>query len=111
MHEKIIINGALIWKRLSSSIGLVKEHKKSDQYEPLFEQIKSVLNSKNDQYLVDPISVLTIDDLLCQIKIKAVRAQLTCDPIKLEDELQDIVVYGLLTLHKIKDRGIINEEL
>ena len=73
---------------------------KSDRFENLFSGIKNILNLKNDQYLIDPIDVLSIDDLLCQIKIKAVRAQLTSREEKREDELMDIIVYCLLTLDK-----------
>ncbi len=73
---------------------------KSDRFENLFSGIRNILNLKNDQYRIDPIDQLTIDDLLCQIKIKAVRAQLTSREEKREDELMDIIVYCLLTLDK-----------
>ena len=51
--------------------------KKSDGYRDIFEQIENIINSKNTQYTIDPIEILSINDLLTQIKIKAIRAQLT----------------------------------
>jgi len=77
------------------------ESKKSDSFKSLFDTIKEVLDAKNGQYSIDPISVLSTDDLLCQIKIKAVRAQLVNMKDKRIDELTDIIVYSLLTWKKI----------
>lgn len=76
--------------------------RKSDSFEPLFDAIKNVLNNKNNQYSIDPISILSLDDLLTQIKIKAVRAELAITSEKRTDELMDIIVYALLTLNKVK---------
>lgn len=81
------------------------ENQKSDKYESIFDSIKNVLNKKNSQYSTDPISVLSIDDLLCQIKIKAVRAQLANFKEKREDELLDIIVYSILTLKKVEENN------
>jgi hypothetical protein len=75
---------------------------KSDAFEPIFDTLREILNNKNSQYTQDPIGVLSIDDLLCQIKIKAVRAQLAATEEKRIDELQDIIVYCMLTLDKIQ---------
>lgn len=74
---------------------------KSERFNYIIESIQKILNQKNTQYKTDPIQILSTDDLLCQIKIKAVRAQLTSDSDKLEDELLDIIVYSMLTLDKI----------
>ena len=73
---------------------------KSDRFEPIFDEIRSIINAKSTQYATDPITVLSLADLLTQIKIKAIRAQLTCDTTKLSDELLDIIVYCMLTLDK-----------
>ncbi|MFA5248424.1 MAG: hypothetical protein WC877_00960 [Dehalococcoidales bacterium] len=77
---------------------------KSKKFTMLFNKISGILNSKDLQYREDPIFVLSTIDLLTQIKIKAVRAELTIYPDKaekLEDELLDIIVYSMLTLDKI----------
>lgn len=80
------------------------ESLKSDAYTDIFDSVINTLNSKDTQYTDDPIEVLSVEDLLCQIKIKAVRAQLT-SPVnvaKLEDELLDIITYSMLTLKKVR---------
>lgn len=74
---------------------------KSLRFESIIDSIKSILDGKHNQYRSDPINVLSTDDLLCQIKIKAVRAQLAIRPEKMEDELLDIIVYSMLTLKKV----------
>ena len=45
--------------------------------------------------------MLSVDDLLTQIKIKAIRAKLTLEDEKRMDELLDIAVYSILTLEKM----------
>jgi uncharacterized protein involved in tolerance to divalent cations len=79
--------------------------KKSDGYREIFEQIENIINSKNTQYTTDPIDILSISDLLTQIKIKAIRAQLTNDEnkTKLLDELIDVIVYCMLTMKKVNN--------
>ncbi len=79
--------------------------KKSDGYRGIFEQIENIINSKNTQYTTDPIEILSISDLLTQIKIKAIRAQLTNDEnkTKLLDELIDVIVYCMLTMKKVNN--------
>ena len=81
-----------------------QDTKKSNQFTDIFNQIKSIINSKNTQYTTDPIDLLAIEDLLTQIKIKAIRAQLTNEEnkTKLLDELIDVIVYSMLTMKKIK---------
>lgn len=69
-------------------------------------RVIETIDKKDKQYKRDPIDVLSVDDLTTQIKIKAIRACLTSDNIKKEDELLDIAVYSILTLEKmIKERG------
>lgn len=85
------------------------EQQKSDRYVDILKAVTDILNSKDTQYHTDPIGVLSVDDLLCQIKIKAIRAQLTSPGnfTKLEDELLDIIVYSILTLKKVQsDRPV-----
>jgi hypothetical protein len=79
--------------------------KKSDGYRDIFEQIENIINSKNTQYTIDPIEILSINDLLTQIKIKAIRAQLTNEQnkTKLLDELIDVIVYCMLTMKKVNN--------
>ena len=79
--------------------------KKSDDYRDIFEQIENIINSKNTQYTIDPIEILSINDLLTQIKIKAIRAQLTNEQnkTKLLDELIDVIVYCMLTMKKVNN--------
>jgi hypothetical protein len=81
------------------------ESLKSDAYTDIFDSVINTLNSKDTQYTVDPIEVLSVVDLLTQIKIKAVRAQLTSPGkvAKLEDELLDIITYSVLTLKKVRN--------
>ena len=80
--------------------------KKSDGYRDIFEQIENIINSKNTQYTIDPIEILSINDLLTQIKIKAIRAQLTNEQnkTKLLDELIDVIVYCMLTMKKVNNK-------
>lgn len=92
---------------ISSDVTCINSTIKSNKFCTLFEKIRSVLNGKDGEYRTDPIDVLSTDDLLCQIKIKAVRAQLALKNEKLEDELLDIIVYSMLTLDKIyRDRNV-----
>lgn len=74
-------------------------------FEPIIKTVTDTINTKPTQYHINPISILTIDDLLCQIKIKAVRAQCTSrDNIdKQLDELLDIIVYSMLAWKKIQE--------
>ncbi|MFA5760381.1 MAG: hypothetical protein WC877_01310 [Dehalococcoidales bacterium] len=73
---------------------------KSDNMKSL-ERVIDTINRKDKQYFKDPIQVLSTDDLLTQIKIKAIRAKLTFDDEKRMDELLDIAVYSILTLEKM----------
>lgn len=74
--------------------------KKSDTSKAL-DRVINTLDSKCNQYRKDPIDVLSIDELLTQLKIKVIRAQLTSDNLKQEDELLDVAVYAILTLDKM----------
>jgi hypothetical protein len=76
--------------------------RKSDSYQGIIDEIKATIDGKNSEYKADPITVLSVDDLLCQIKIKGVRAQLAVTSEKQKDELLDIIVYSLLTMRKIE---------
>lgn len=81
---------------------------KSDTFEPIFDKVKNIINLKDSQYSSDPIKVLSVTELLYQIRIKAVRADLATTLDKFEDEMLDIITYALLTLNKVyeeADRG------
>ena len=73
---------------------------KSDNMKSL-ERVIDTINRKDKQYFKDPIQVLSIDDLLTQVKIKVIRAKLTLDDEKRKDEILDGAVYLILTLEKM----------
>jgi hypothetical protein len=95
---------------------IVSEILKSDRayIAEILDKIKYIINTKNNKYTIDPITILTTEDLLTQIKIKAVRAQL-CKKDEVYDELYDIIVYSILTLSKLmiakNDKVITNAKL
>jgi hypothetical protein len=96
------IRGAIHYQTTSDYFQNEKRPKKSDSYNDFINEIKAVIDGKNSEYKSDPIGVLSVDDLLCQIKIKGVRAQLAITREKRKDELLDIIVYSLLTMRKIE---------
>lgn len=77
-----------------------------DLDKPKHERLKIVpmiletIDKKNDEYSVDPISVLSIDDLITQMYIKIIRSRYAKSPEKRLDEIIDIIVYGILTGEK-----------
>jgi len=74
-----------------------------EPYKSILEKIRQIIDLKNKQYTEDPIETLSLDDLLTQIKIKAVRAQLTNqnDIEKLLDEMFDTAIYDILAIAKV----------
>ncbi len=74
--------------------------KKSDTSEAM-KRVVDTLDSKCNQYRRDPIDVISTNELITQLKIKVIRAQLTSDKAKQEDELLDVAVYAILTLDKL----------
>lgn len=64
------------------------------------DNIRSLFESKNDQYTISPVVVLPMESWLHQVRIKAERALQATSDEKQEDELRDCAVYCLLALAK-----------
>jgi hypothetical protein len=98
--------GDIIWKeqfnaykRCSDKINTFSLNKSSTLKS--LKMVIDIIDSKKDQYDGDPIAVLSLDNLLNQIEIKAVRARMSKTNEKRIDELLDNAVYSILTIEKI----------
>jgi len=80
-----------------SKVEDLPKHERMESIKLLLETI----DKKNDEYTVDPISVITIDDIITQIIIKAIRARYSKTTEKRLDELNDIAAYSVLGREKV----------
>lgn len=69
------------------------------------DNIRSLFESKNDQYKVSPVVTLPLESWLHQIRIKAERALQATNDEKRKDEMRDCAVYCLLGLAKMNNEA------
>ena len=74
----------------------------NDEFEQQLISIARLHRERNSQYLTSPLEILPIEMWLSQIAIKGMRAYQAIHTGKIVDELNDNIVYSIMTLVQIK---------
>jgi hypothetical protein len=74
----------------------------TDTFEQQLIRIAQLHRERNSQYMTSPLEILPVEMWLSQIAIKGMRAYQAIHTGKIVDELNDNIVYSIMTLEQIE---------